>query len=171
VLAAEHDAFHVAVIDHEQSSRCQKQEVDVQLPAAAVGNEDVAQRRGGDSLERPDELAARTVAVPAAPAGYGDAQEVYERYVAENGSSWLIDGRISRPIDFALHNAYRGVPDSLNPLNYDASREGHFAISKTGLNYDPIDIPVTVRYLEDKDYRKEVECKAKLRTLVKRAAS
>ena len=58
-LAAEHDAFDVPVVDHEQSPTRQQQEIDVQLPAVAVRNQHVAQGRRRHGFKGPDELPAR----------------------------------------------------------------------------------------------------------------
>ena len=76
VLAAEHDALDVPVIDHQQASAREQQEVDVQLAAAAVRNQDVAQHGRGNRFERPDDLLARPEAAPAPVCpGQGDREQ------------------------------------------------------------------------------------------------
>lgn len=81
--------------------------------------------------------------------------------------------------DFARHNVYRGLPDSSNPQNYSASQTE--AISKTVINWAndyPAEYPyetgkptdftnstLKINYLEDKNYRKQANCEAKLKTL------
>jgi hypothetical protein len=71
VLAAEYDALDVAVIDHEQSTAGEQQEIDVQLAAAAVRDQHVAQHRRRNRLERPHDLFARPEPAPA-PVGPGE---------------------------------------------------------------------------------------------------
>ncbi|MFZ3301584.1 MAG: FAD-dependent oxidoreductase [Microgenomates group bacterium] len=58
---------------------------------------------------------------------------------------------------------YRGLPDSSNPTSYDGKNSPQ-NISKTALNWFN-DYPADVRYLTDLEYRKSINCEAKLRTL------
>lgn len=84
------------------------------------------------------------------------------------------------PVSFEEHNAYRGTPDSSIMGSYDLAVPGQRAlISKTGLNWandypakftytstNPATEPrLTTRYLEDKDFRKTQNCRAKIETL------
>ncbi len=95
------------------------------------------------------------------PSGY--TQEIENEFasiVAKDGYSEGFNG--TYPVSWAIHNAYRGMPDSGNPLSYDAWNAS--AITKTGVNWAN-DFPVNVKYLEDKTYRKEQNCKAKLKTI------
>lgn len=81
--------------------------------------------------------------------------------------------------DFARHNVYRGLPDSSNPQSYSALQPE--AITKTVVNWAndyPAEYPyetgkpadftnstLKINYLEDKNYRKQANCEAKLKTL------
>ncbi len=92
------------------------------------------------------------------PPGYGE--EVRRRF--SNGLRK--DGnQIDRtpPVSWAVHNAYRGVPDSSRPGSYTGYEFGQ--VTKTGINWVN-DYPVTVERMEFKE-RKKLHCEAKLRTL------
>ena len=65
MFASEHDAFDVAVIHDEQPTAGEQQEVDVQLPAAAIRNQDVPEYGGGHCLKGPDQLLAGAINAPA----------------------------------------------------------------------------------------------------------
>lgn len=93
-----------------------------------------------------------------------------------NYGAW--DWKLS-PWNWQEHNAYRGLPDYLpgplaaNPDNYTADCANYIRITKTTINhdndypsiYDAPDSLLTARYLEDLQHRKEVNYKAKFRTL------
>jgi hypothetical protein len=90
----------------------------------------------------------------------------YEVVAEQYGRSVTNDGHFSTaiPVSFVFHNAYRGMPDSGNPLDYDASPERMGLITKTGVNWFN-DHEVTVRYVEDRAQRRAIDCSAKLKTL------
>jgi hypothetical protein len=75
------------------------------------------------------------------------------------------DGNYSQTpaIHWVYHNAYRGMPDSTNPNDYDAG-DRKSAITRTGLNWFN-DYPTTAAYIEDPTQRRLIDCRAKLRTL------
>ena len=96
--------------------------------------------------------------IPGPPSGYDAARPLFELFVAPNGSSslaWL-------PVNFAYHNAYRGMPNSSEPGSY-TTHQTH-RVSKTGVNWTN-DYPATARFIEDRAHRKEAICAAKLRTI------
>lgn len=66
------------------------------------------------------------------------------------------------PFSFNYHNAYRGMPDSSNPENYTAVQNDK--ITKSGFNSFN-DFEVKTQYLEDANYRKTVNCDAKLNAI------
>ncbi|MFC6646503.1 FAD-dependent oxidoreductase [Granulicella cerasi] len=65
------------------------------------------------------------------------------------------------PVDFVRHNAYRGLPDSSNPQNYDATMPEQ--ITKTEINWFN-DLPMRAKDFTAKQREKTV-CEAKLKTL------
>ncbi len=65
------------------------------------------------------------------------------------------------PVNWAVHNAYRGLPDSSQPGSY-TGLEGE-KITRTGVNWAN-DFPATAAVL-DRRQRKKIICEAKLRTL------
>ncbi|MGB8478923.1 MAG: hypothetical protein WCE63_08785 [Acidobacteriaceae bacterium] len=65
------------------------------------------------------------------------------------------------PVDFAIHNEYRGLPDSSNPDPYVATENNQ--ITKTGLNWFN-DFPVHTNIYNRTD-RKKFLCDAKLKSL------
>jgi ribulose 1,5-bisphosphate synthetase/thiazole synthase len=108
--------------------------------------------------------------IPYAPPGYTASRSMFFTWLTNGGtagSTWYTNNSIdySKPFSFAFHNAWRGMPDSLNSQNYDAGAYQYQNISKTGLNAFQNDYPVTARYLEDRSYRQLIDCEAKLRTL------
>jgi len=106
------------------------------------------------------------------PPGYTDeVKSIFRSVVAPNGTATWTG---AYPVSWNVHNAYRGMPDSSNPANYDASNPP--AITKTGVNwandyprnaYAPSSTSpyLSTRYLTDKTYRKQINCEAKLRTI------
>lgn len=108
------------------------------------------------------------------PPGYERYVPEFRKVVATNGNSFR-DYPLRMPVDFATHNGYRGLPDSSNPANYDASTsEGWAAVSKTAINWAN-DYPgaemwegrggLPIAYLEDSSFRRAVDANAMLKTL------
>ena len=102
------------------------------------------------------------------PPKYEEYKDLFSEKVASSGASWYIDSG-KYPADWITHNSYRGLPDSLNPNNYTAAtREQAANITKTGINWAndyPATNQLSVKYLEDKTFRTQVNCEAKLKTL------
>lgn len=98
-----------------------------------------------------------------APPKYYDIQSLFaDRYW---NHCWYVDPNCSIYTNrWQAHAAYRGTPNSSDPNNYDASPDKYELITKTGVNWIN-DYSLTVRYLEDKEYRRQIDCEAKLRTL------
>ena len=106
--------------------------------------------------------------------GYELAKRNFETFVARDGHNFRFVFPVELPVNFISHNAYRGLPDSSNPRNYDGSRENWRYISKTGVNW-PNDFPgrfrwegrsgLPVRYLEDREFRAAMEREAFIKTL------
>lgn len=108
------------------------------------------------------------------PPGYERYLPRFRQAVAKGGNSFL-HYPLRMPVDFATHNGYRGLPDSSNPGNYDASTpDGWSAITKTGVNWAN-DYPggekwegrggLPVAYLEKIEFRRKVDAAALLKTL------
>ena len=108
------------------------------------------------------------------PPGYERFLPGFRKAVAKNGNSFR-SYPLRMPVDFATHNGYRGLPDSSNPENYDASTpEGWSAITKTGINWAN-DYPggekwegrggLPAAYLEDPEFRRKADAAALLKTL------
>ncbi len=107
------------------------------------------------------------------PPGYNDeVKNMFASLVAKNG--WDGEGWPQKyPVSFPVHNAYRGLPDSSNPENYTSN--DRYKITKTGVNwandYPNPNYPwiprktLSIKYLEDPQYRKQINCEAKLTTL------
>lgn len=97
------------------------------------------------------------------PPGYDANLNSYRAVVTREGEkSW--SGKL--PVNFLVHNAYRGIPDSTNPKNYVASLTGE-GITKTMINWanDYPDSNLSIKYIEDKNYRQTANCEAKLKTI------
>jgi hypothetical protein len=88
----------------------------------------------------------------------------YEKYAAKFRSGLRVDGNKETrdpPVSFAMHNAYRGLPDMTNPEDYTGAESAK--ITRTSVNmYN--DYPVTTDIF-DRDKRKSILCQAKLKTL------
>jgi hypothetical protein len=105
--------------------------------------------------------------------GYAEAKRLYESCVTADGSAFKGVYPVRLPVNFATHNAYRGLPDSAAPGNYDGKRENWKRITKTGVNwgndYPGYMLPtlpgLPVKYLEDQEQRSRLEREAFLRTL------
>ena len=93
------------------------------------------------------------------PPGYNDSVAGFRSIVTKTGNA-VWNGNY--PVNWAVHNAYRGMPDSTNPQSYTGEQAS--LITKTGVNWAN-DYPYTVAALENKDTRKTVNCEAKLKTL------
>lgn len=93
------------------------------------------------------------------PPGYENALPDFRRFVTNDGNFMS-----QVPVSFYYHNAWRGMPDPQNPVNYTADPGNERHISKTGINWFN-DHAVSARYVEDREYRKTVNCEAKLKTL------
>jgi len=105
------------------------------------------------------------------PQTYQESKIEFARTVSKDGNNW--PGPY--PINFITHNAYRAVPDSSNPNNYDSTQPEK--ITKTFINwandyssyYNPgssepsYSLPIT--YITDKNFRQKAICEAKLRTI------
>lgn len=106
--------------------------------------------------------------------GYERAKRNYESYVTKNGKDFKGIYPVEVPVNFVSHNAYRGLPDSASPWNYDADVKNRKNISKTGVNWGN-DYPgkdswngrmgLPIQYLEDKVFRAQIEKEAFLKTL------
>jgi len=102
------------------------------------------------------------------PPDYEKYVDIFRGVVTVDGSRW---GEGDYPFDVPSHNAYRGLPDIENPLPVDNSDHDTWVnITRTGINWAN-DYPhsnmegLTVRYLEDKKHRREINRQAMLRTL------
>ncbi|MDR3331471.1 MAG: FAD-dependent oxidoreductase, partial [Synergistaceae bacterium] len=119
-------------------------------------------KRYGNGL--PDDLR-----MPGPPPGYEKYAEKFRRTVAISGDRW--PG--SYPFDIPSHNAYRALPDAENEhlIAGDDSSTWQF-ITRTCINWAN-DYPgrpggepgLSVRYVEDPEYRKKIEREAMNRTL------
>lgn len=106
--------------------------------------------------------------------GYDLAKRNYESYVSADGYNFRNTFPVATPVNFITHNAYRGLPDSTNPYNYDADKENRVYITKTSVNWGN-DYPGTygwngkrglpVTYIEDKNLRLQVERDALIKSL------
>jgi hypothetical protein len=111
------------------------------------------------------------VSVP--PAGYEESRKEFRKYVIRQGNGFRGEYPIRLPVVFSAHNAYRGLPDSSNRENYDASSpEAWLHITKTCVNWAN-DFPgmsdpeggLPIRYIEDPDFRRKVDTAALLKTI------
>ena len=106
--------------------------------------------------------------------GYDHAKWNYERYVTKNGGNFEGTFPVKLPVNFAAHNAYRGLPDSFLPGNYDSDPQTWNRITKTQVNWGN-DYPgynmwkntygLPAEYLENKTLRKRIERDALIKTL------
>ena len=107
--------------------------------------------------------------------GYELAKRNYESLVSADGHPFRNVYPIVTPVNFATHNAYRAIPDSSNPYNYDASDKSGRFVTKTGVNWGN-DYPGTyawhngkrglpAAYLEDRVLRLQIEREALIKTL------
>ena len=107
--------------------------------------------------------------------GYELAKRNYESFVSADGNNFRNVYPVYLPVNFMTQNAYRGLPDSSNPYNYDADKENRPFITKTCLNWGN-DYPgsygwtngkrgLPVSYLEDRNLRLQIEREALIKTL------
>ncbi len=106
--------------------------------------------------------------------GYDMARLNYANYVAKDGFAFKGEYPVKLPVDFITHNAYRGLPDSFTPGNFDATQKNWPSISKCSVNWGN-DFPGQQRlgskyglpasYLEDRKLRKRLERDALIKTL------
>ena len=107
--------------------------------------------------------------MPGPPPGYERYVEKFRSIVTRDGDTW--PG--SYPFDIPSHNAYRALPDTTNEhlIVGDDASTWRF-ISRTGINWAN-DYPgrksdrpgLPVRFIEDDEYRKQVEREAMHKTL------
>lgn len=107
--------------------------------------------------------------MPGPPPGYETYVEKFRSIVTRDGNTW--PG--AYPFDIPSHNAYRALPDPANDMAIvgDDASTWRF-ITKTCINWAN-DYPgakgtlpgLSVRYIEEPAYRKEIERDAMLRTL------
>ena len=107
------------------------------------------------------------------PAGYEESRREFRRVVVRQGNGFKGEYPIRLPVVFSAHNAYRGLPDSSNPENYDASSPNSWArITKTCVNWAN-DFPgmsdpeggLPIRYIEDPEFRRKIDTAALLKTV------
>ncbi len=113
------------------------------------------------------------LSIQSQPPGYTTFLPEYQSVVTKDGSS---GAPIVYPVSVPFHAAYRGLPDSTNPVSYVGT--DYASITKTGVNWAN-DYPgyavvdggaqwsdtLRVSYLEDPTVRRSVNCQAKLATL------
>jgi hypothetical protein len=102
--------------------------------------------------------------------GYSDEKPMFEAMVRNSGS----DNWRPFPWSWVTHIAYRGFPDSTNPVSYTGAKPDRGKITRTALNFandypgnghlDPAKT-LKVTYLTDPEARREIDCGAKVRTL------
>ena len=71
---------------------------------------------------------------------------------------------INYPVDFYGYTGYRGMPNPQAGKSYYGNEYQSGIITKTGLNLGN-DYPTNARFLTDKEYRQQIICKAKTKTL------
>ena len=93
-------------------------------------------------------------------------QQKYDLYKPQFQSIVTSNGypdNSKRPVNWATHNAYRGMPDSSNPDNY--TTDNPEKITKTGINWAN-DYPYKASDLSRGENRRKANCEAKLKTLL-----
>ena len=112
---------------------------------------------------------------PSAPLpGYDLARLNYEEYVTKDGGTFKGTYPVEQPVNFATHNAYRGLPDSFSAGNFSSESGEWEQCTKTSVNWGN-DYPgqykwgtkygLPVEYLEDKELRRRVERDALIKSL------
>jgi hypothetical protein len=95
---------------------------------------------------------------------YANAAAKFRQYITFNGTTTFGGGTPPAPpypYSWAVHSAYRGMPDSSNPSFYTGVQQD--SITKTGVNWAN-DFPYTAGSL-DRANRFAQNCRAKLQTL------
>ena len=105
---------------------------------------------------------------------YEKARKNYISYVSRNTFSIGKRSPFKLPAEFHIHNAYRAVPDSYMAGSYTGERRDWKKVTKTGVNWGN-DYPgqygwqskygIPIAYLEDKDFRFDINRKALIKTL------
>ena len=103
-----------------------------------------------------------------APPGYDTKLADYFAKYLNNSGVDHFQSKSQRNLTFASYNAFRGLPDTSNPGNYNVLQQGGHVITRTSLDLSN-DYPRTgnlsVQYISDPKYRLEADCQAKLLTL------
>ena len=107
------------------------------------------------------------------PPGYEHHLEQFTATINEEGHNWYLSECGEHgdqpcwghyPANWITHHAYRGLPNSDQSADYDASYGKADQITKTVLNWAN-DIPIQASYLEDPHQREKDRQRAKLKTL------
>ena len=106
--------------------------------------------------------------------GYDLAKFNYREYVTKNGGTFTGTYPVDQPVNFATHNAYRGLPNSFLPGNFSSESGQWDECTKTSVNWGN-DYPgqymwgkkygLPVEYLENQELRARVERDALIKTL------
>ena len=106
--------------------------------------------------------------------GYDLAKFNYMEYVTKDGGTFTGTYPVGQPVNFATHNAYRGLPDSYLPGNFSSESGQWDECTKTSVNWGN-DYPgqykwgkkygLPVEYLENLELRKRLERDALIKTL------
>lgn len=106
--------------------------------------------------------------------GYDLAKLNYQEYVTKDGGTFKGTYPVEQPVNFATHNAYRGLPDSFSTMNFSSESGEWDNCTKTSVNWGN-DYPgqskwgekfgLPVEYLENKDLRRRVERDALIKSL------
>ena len=112
---------------------------------------------------------------PKAPLpGYDFAKLNYREYVTKDGGTFKGTYPVEQPVNFATHNAYRGLPDSFLPGSFSSESGQWEDCTKTSVNWgndfpgqtqwgDKYGLPV--EYLENTQTRARLERDALIKTL------
>ncbi|MBQ7221247.1 MAG: FAD-dependent oxidoreductase [Synergistaceae bacterium] len=105
---------------------------------------------------------------------YDLAKFNYREYVTRDGATFKGVYPVEQPVNFAAHNAYRGLPDTFLPGNFTSDSGNWDECTKTSVNWGN-DYPgqymwgkkygLPVAYLEDAELRARVERDALIKTL------
>ena len=106
--------------------------------------------------------------------GYDFARLNYQEYVTKDGGTFKGTYPVEQPVNFATHNAYRGLPDSFLPGNFSSESGEWEDCTKTSVNWGN-DFPGQVQwgnkyglpaaYLENPTIRARLERDALIKTL------
>jgi len=106
--------------------------------------------------------------------GYDLARLNYQEYVTKDGGTFKGTYPVEQPVNFATHNAYRGLPDSFSVLNFSSESGEWENCTKTSVNWGN-DYPgqykwgakygLPVEYLENMELRRRLERDALIKTL------